>query len=437
MLSERIGADWHDFALISPDIWRKQLLDYASLGAAYKYGGACTGEELRIIDQKLDRYMARKGERRAISHLLIDRFRFDSFAPDSDEAGSNLLTRFGHRVYLFFMLTPPEALVERAWKRGLEVGRYKAVDDVLAHGIEAYTGMPAAVLHLGAARRQGRALRIPRQHRAAGRAAAHRGLRLERRVQRPRRAQAAGRAALPARRRERHRTGRAVPRSRRTRARAQHRLRRRVRAPAASRELRRPGVGARVPADRGRHARLGGRRGPACRARRSRHARRDRGDRAGRRAARAPRPARAGLPRRGARRRARAYARALGRGRSRNTREATSSSDSHPGTTARPRFAPPRGSTIASPPWTTPTSTIEPAGLRRFRGRPRSLALPPAAGDLVGRPDRRRRLDARDRAGPLQGGEHRRRLGHRRGVERARPPRASPSCSAATARASR
>jgi len=142
MLSERIGADWHDFALISPDIWRKQLLDYASLGAAYKYGGACTGEELRIIDQKLDRYMARKGERRAISHLLIDRFRFDSFAPDSDEAGSNLLTRFGHRVYLFFMLTPPEALVERAWKRGLEVGRYKAVDDVLAHGIEAYTGMP-------------------------------------------------------------------------------------------------------------------------------------------------------------------------------------------------------------------------------------------------------------------------------------------------------
>ena len=33
-------------------------------------------------------------------------------------------------------------LVERAWKRGLEVGRYKAVDDTLAHGVEAYTGMP-------------------------------------------------------------------------------------------------------------------------------------------------------------------------------------------------------------------------------------------------------------------------------------------------------
>jgi hypothetical protein len=142
MLAERIGVAWGDFALISPDIWRKQLLDYASLGAAYKYGGACTSEELRIIDQKLDRYMAHKAERRATTHLLIDRFRFDSFAPESAEAGSNLLTRFGHTVYLFFMITPPESLVERAWKRGLQVGRYKAVDDILAHNIEAYTGMP-------------------------------------------------------------------------------------------------------------------------------------------------------------------------------------------------------------------------------------------------------------------------------------------------------
>jgi len=141
-LAERIGASWSDFALISPDIWRKQLLDYASLGPAYKYGGTCTGDELQIIDQKLDRYMARKAERRAVSHLLIDRFRFDSFAPDSDEEGSNLLTRFGHTIYMFFMITPPEQIVERAWQRGLEVGRYKAVDDLLAHNIEAYAGMP-------------------------------------------------------------------------------------------------------------------------------------------------------------------------------------------------------------------------------------------------------------------------------------------------------
>ena len=65
--------------------------------------------------------------------------------PTPDEAGGNLLTRFGHDVYLFFMITPPEALVERAWKRGLEIGRYKAVDDTLAHSVEAYTGMPGLV----------------------------------------------------------------------------------------------------------------------------------------------------------------------------------------------------------------------------------------------------------------------------------------------------
>ena len=141
-LARDIGVRWSEFALISPDIWRKQLLDYGTLGPAYKYGGAFTGEELQIVDKKLDRYMAMKAERGEMTHLLIDRFRFDSFAPDSDEAGSNLLTRFGHDVYLFFMITPPEALVERAWKRGLELGRYKAVDDTLAHGIDAYAGMP-------------------------------------------------------------------------------------------------------------------------------------------------------------------------------------------------------------------------------------------------------------------------------------------------------
>lgn len=141
-LAARIGVHWSEFALISPDIWRKFLLDYGTLGEHYKYAGTFTARELAIVDQKLDRYMARKAERGGMSHLLIDRFRFDSFAPDSDEAGSNLLTRFGRLVYLFFMITPPHETVERAWKRGLEVGRYKAVDDVLAQNIEAYTGMP-------------------------------------------------------------------------------------------------------------------------------------------------------------------------------------------------------------------------------------------------------------------------------------------------------
>ena len=141
-LAKEIGADWAEFALVSPDIWRKQLLDYGSLGAAYKYAGPFTGEELRIIDQKLDAYMARKAEAGRMTHLLIDRFRFDSFAPHSDEAGSNLLTRFGRTVWLFFMITPPASLVQRAWNRGLDVGRYKAVDDTLAHAVEAYSGMP-------------------------------------------------------------------------------------------------------------------------------------------------------------------------------------------------------------------------------------------------------------------------------------------------------
>ena len=141
-LAARIGVRWDEFALISPDIFRKFLLDYATLGPAYKYAGAFTGHELQVVDHKLDRTMARKAARGAMSHLLIDRFRFDTFAPASDVAGSNLLTRFGNLVYLFFVLTPPHATVERAWLRGLEVGRYKTVDDLLAHNIEAFNGMP-------------------------------------------------------------------------------------------------------------------------------------------------------------------------------------------------------------------------------------------------------------------------------------------------------
>ena len=126
-LAERLGIPWDDFAVISPDIWRKFLLDYDALGEAYKYAGTMSGHELEIIDRKLDSYMAAKAARGEMSHLLIDRFRFDSFAPESeDREPSKLLTRFGHLVYMFFMITPPEATVERAWKRGLRVGRFKA-----------------------------------------------------------------------------------------------------------------------------------------------------------------------------------------------------------------------------------------------------------------------------------------------------------------------
>ena len=142
-LARRLGESWSDFAVITPDIWRKYLLDYDSIGDAIGYAGTLTGHEVEIVDRKLDRYMARKGREGRMSHLLIDRFRFDSFNADSrTQDGSQLLTRFGHRVFMLFMITPPDATVERAWIRGRIFGRYKAVDDLLAHNVEAFTGMP-------------------------------------------------------------------------------------------------------------------------------------------------------------------------------------------------------------------------------------------------------------------------------------------------------
>ncbi len=142
-LAARLDIPWDDFAVITPDIWRKFLLDYDSLGESYKYAGTMSGHELEIIDKKFDAYMARKAGNGRMSHLLVDRFRFDSFVPETEgDEASKLLTRFGDLVYMFFMITPPEATVERAWRRGLKVGRFKAVDDLLDHNIEAYTGMP-------------------------------------------------------------------------------------------------------------------------------------------------------------------------------------------------------------------------------------------------------------------------------------------------------
>jgi len=108
-LARKLNFPWEEFALISPDIWRKFLLDYGSLGAAYKYAGTLSGHEVEIIDKKLDRRMAAREARGEMSHLLIDRFRFDSFVPQLEGKGSTrLLTRFGDLVYMFFMITPPE-----------------------------------------------------------------------------------------------------------------------------------------------------------------------------------------------------------------------------------------------------------------------------------------------------------------------------------------
>jgi hypothetical protein len=139
-LAAKMGMHWNDFALISPDTWRRALLEFDSLGSLYKYAGMVTSQEVTIIDRKLDVHLVRKGNERQTTHLLIDRFRFDSFALDSDES-KHLPSRYGNLLCYSLMVTPPEETVERAWQRGLEVGRYKSVDDLLAHNVEAYTGM--------------------------------------------------------------------------------------------------------------------------------------------------------------------------------------------------------------------------------------------------------------------------------------------------------
>ena len=143
-IAARMGADWRDYALVSPDIFRRALLDIASLGSHYKYFGTCTSHELEVVDRKLDEHLAAKAQRHEMPHVLVDRFRFDSFAPESDEQ-KQLFARLGQRrmSYYLYMVTSPAATVERAWIRGERIGRYKPVDDLLAHNVEAYTGMQA------------------------------------------------------------------------------------------------------------------------------------------------------------------------------------------------------------------------------------------------------------------------------------------------------
>ena len=146
-LVDRLDVKWKDFALISPDYWRKYLLDYESIGTDYKYAAMLTGHELEIIDKKLDQYVESKANQNKLPHLLIDRFRFDSFSLGVNEQQTKrMLSRFGHTVFLFFIITPPTETVARAWKRGHSTGRYKAVDDLLFHNVEAYTGIPRMFL---------------------------------------------------------------------------------------------------------------------------------------------------------------------------------------------------------------------------------------------------------------------------------------------------
>lgn len=138
------GINFDGYVTISPDVWRRMLLDYGSLGAAYKYAGYLTSRELAVIDAKLDRYLRDKAERaQQTPHLLVDRFRFDSFSSEKVErVFHDTYAKYIDTMYMVFIVTPPEETVVRGWKRGLQNGRYKAVEDFLGHCVEAYVGMP-------------------------------------------------------------------------------------------------------------------------------------------------------------------------------------------------------------------------------------------------------------------------------------------------------
>ncbi|WP_111415034.1 hypothetical protein [Billgrantia lactosivorans] len=139
-----LGLPSDRYGTITPDIWRRLLLDYEALAEAYKYAGRLAGKEVKLIDAKLDRYIRDKAQRdRTIPHLLIDRFRFDSFSSETvPQLLDGTYAKYVSTMHMYFVITPPEATVERGWQRGLERGRYKAVSDFLGHCVEAYDGMP-------------------------------------------------------------------------------------------------------------------------------------------------------------------------------------------------------------------------------------------------------------------------------------------------------
>lgn len=143
-MMHELGIEEDGYGTISPDIWRRLLLDYDSLGEAYKYAGRLTSYEVIIIDAKLDHYIRAKAQhRKSTPHLVVDRFRFDSFASEKiTRILHNTYASYVDTMYMYFVVTPPEDTVERGWERGQIRGRYKSVEDFLGHCIEAYAGMP-------------------------------------------------------------------------------------------------------------------------------------------------------------------------------------------------------------------------------------------------------------------------------------------------------
>ena len=141
------GIESSLYGIISPDIWRRQLLNYESLGPNYKYSGRFTSNEVNIIDAKLDRYIRRTGQQnRSIPNILVDRFRFDSFSTEQvQKVLHGTYAKYAHIMYMYFVITPPEDTVERGWIRGQQRGRYKSVEDFLGHSVEAYQGIPKLI----------------------------------------------------------------------------------------------------------------------------------------------------------------------------------------------------------------------------------------------------------------------------------------------------
>lgn len=138
------GMERDGYVIISPDVWRRLLLDFNSLGSARKYAGHLTSRELMVIDGKLDRRIrAQANHDSATPHFLVDRFRFDSFSSDQIERVlQRTYAKYVDTMYMYFVITPPEETVERGWRRALERGRYKAVGDFLGYSVEAYSGVP-------------------------------------------------------------------------------------------------------------------------------------------------------------------------------------------------------------------------------------------------------------------------------------------------------
>ncbi|MEM7565346.1 MAG: hypothetical protein AAF353_20260, partial [Pseudomonadota bacterium] len=63
-MMKKLGIEQHGYGTISPDIWRRMLLDYEALGEYHKYAGRLTSHEVNIVDNKLDHYIRAKAEKR-------------------------------------------------------------------------------------------------------------------------------------------------------------------------------------------------------------------------------------------------------------------------------------------------------------------------------------------------------------------------------------